>query len=223
MIGDSWFKSTSIRGVADMGMSIVTTAVAVAAAPLSGGASFAGAIALNTALNMSDDAVFTFLDVGGGYKTWDQGGVDLGKRFLSSAATSAIGGGVSGTGGLTDLALRGTSGLGSVVTKSALTGLQGLGSSTLSSAINAIQLNNSGLGWSQTDFNRSLKGGLIGTVGAMAGAGISGGLSWVNLEDGNSIGLSNRVFRTDDLRNLNTLTGNLSDQALQYALGVPLP
>ncbi len=216
---DSWFKSPSIRGVADMGVSLVATAAAIATAPLSGGASFAGAIALNTALNMSDDAVFTFLDVSGGYKTWDQGGVDLGKRFLSSAATSALGGAISGTGGLTDLALRSTSGMGSVVTKTALTGLQGLGSTTLSSAINAVQWNASGFSWSQSDFNRSFKGGLIGTVGAMAGTGISGGLGLINLEDGNSIGLSNRVFRTDDIRNLNTLTGNLSDQALQYALG----
>jgi len=216
---DSWFKSPSIRGVADMGVSIVTTAAAIAAAPLSGGASFAGAIALNTALNLSDDAVFTFLDVSGGYKTWDQGGVDLGKRFLSSAATNALGGVISGTGGLTDLALRSTSGLGSVVTKTAFTGLQGLGTTTLSSAINAVQWNNSGFLWSQSDFNRSLKGGLIGTLGAMAGMGISESLGLINLEDGNSIGLSNRVFQTGDIRSLNTLTGNLSKEALQYALG----
>jgi len=48
----------------------------------------AGSLLANAALNLADDAVFAVLDVGGGYKSWEEAELEFGKKALNSAVNA---------------------------------------------------------------------------------------------------------------------------------------
>jgi murein DD-endopeptidase MepM/ murein hydrolase activator NlpD len=99
---DSWFNAPSVRGVVDLSHKIAAVVVGAVLTPFTGGASMVGAIALtaaiSTAINMSDDLVFGALDVGGGYKDFDEAGFEFGKKTLITAASSVASSAFSGLG-----------------------------------------------------------------------------------------------------------------------------
>jgi hypothetical protein len=213
----SWVKAPTIRGAADLAVMAGTGVIALAAAPVSGGGSILAAAALSTALNMTDDALFTYLDVQGGYKSWDSAGFEFGKKALASAAGSLVGGAFSGAGGLTDLATRGLSGASATVLRSGFAGLESLSTATLTGAINAVTYRNGSLGWSEDAFAASLRTGLIGAAGSASGSLAGGLLRNLNSKGDALYGFSrsNKI----EVESLNTLTGSLVSQGTRYALG----
>lgn len=217
---DSWLKAPTIRSAVDISVTIATAVVATVAAPVTGGASFAAAVALNTAMNMADDAVFTLLDVGGGYKSWEQAGLEFGKKTLATAASSAIGGVFNGFGkagegffssGLTGAVTASTTGMGTVVAKTAMAGLQSVTTSTVTSAINAIHLDGNGLNWSGDVFRSGFESGLRGAAVGMMGGFVTDTMN-LGME-----GYYGKIYK--DGANLSRLAGGLAGQGLNYAMG----
>ena len=124
----SWFKAPTIRGVTDIGVTIAATVV-------SGGATLPALLA-NAAFNLTDDAVFAMLDVGGGYKSWEEAGLDFGKKALSSAVNIGVGQMFNPV----MAAVSATQGMGGVIGSTMVNGMQTFTTSTLTSAVNASLL-----------------------------------------------------------------------------------
>jgi hypothetical protein len=136
----SWFKAPTIRGITDIGVTIAASVM------LPG----AGSLLMNAALNLADDAVFTMLDVGGGYKSWEEAGLEFTKKAACSAVNVGVGGVFNGFGGVSNSffpqgnglsgmvsSVAGTGPMG-VIASTAMTGLQTITTSTLNSAVNAF-------------------------------------------------------------------------------------
>lgn len=201
----SWFQAPSIRGLADLG-------VTIAAGALSGGAALPALLGA-AAMNLADDALFGALDLAGGYKGWEEAGLAFGKAALTQAANVA-------TAGIFDGRL--TTGLkvsGGALGNAALAGTRATVSGLASSAIGAFYWDGQGLAWSADSFSTGARSALIGGAAGATGSLTSSALGRVNLYDGNGIALSGSVFDTQGLRSLNALAGGLAGQAMSYALG----
>ncbi|GAB1482961.1 hypothetical protein MASR2M78_17770 [Treponema sp.] len=210
------FEAPSIRSSIDLGLNIATCIAGVVAAPVSGGTSLAAAVALSTAINSADDAVFTLMDVNGGYRSWEDAGLDFGKKLAISAGTSVIG---AGFGGATTFYNSGSSGLigklggegiKGVMGTSIGLGLQNITSSNLASAVNAVYWNGSGLDWSNDTFNAGLKDSFLSTSSSIVSS-FTGGLMNLGLE-----GFTGDLYTNGT--QLSKTFGNLSGQGLSYAL-----
>ncbi|MDR0402461.1 MAG: hypothetical protein LBH35_02600 [Treponema sp.] len=217
----SWFSAPSLRSVADIAMTAVSV-VAVAAAPLTGGAS----LALGTAINLADDALFTALDLAGGYKSWDEAGFAFGQKALIAVGSSAVGGVFNGfgkaaegsagffnTGGLSgyiDRAL--DQSFDKVVSMGVLSGAQAFSADTVTSALGAVTYSReNGFGWSQDSFSSGLYGGLSGAVSAGIGSFVTGTMN-LGLE-----GFYGQYYA--DGGKLSSVVGGLSGQGVNFASG----
>jgi len=155
-----WMQAPTIRGVADIGMTVVAGA-------LTGGA---GAVAMN----LVDDALFGMMDVSGGYAGWEEAALAFGKKTASSAVSFA-GGQVFG-GALSGLGSAGSAGR--IIGTTARTGMRGVAGSVASSAIGAVGLryddggNAVGLSFSDELFSEGVFGetAVASYLGAMAGS-----------------------------------------------------
>ncbi|AEJ19217.1 M23 family metallopeptidase [Gracilinema caldarium] len=193
----SWFKAPTIRGITDIGVTIAASVM------LPG----AGSLLMNAALNLADDAVFTMLDVGGGYKSWEAAGLEFGKKALSSAVNVGVGQVFSPA----VTALNSTPGVSGVIGRTMVGGMQSFTTSTASSAINAITWDaEHGLGWSSDAFNAGVQGGLISAATGMTSSFTSGMLN---------LGLEGFVGSTyANAATLSNTIGSLAGQGVNYAL-----
>ncbi len=143
----SFMEAPNLRSVANMGMQIVTAVVGAVASPFTGGGSFIAAVALTTAINTVDDAVFAVLDVAGGYKSIEQAGLEFGKTLLTNTATSAISIGIGGSSlvtgaggkafsGLMGAATKELTGMSAVIAKTAIGTMQSVTTTAVTSVIN---------------------------------------------------------------------------------------
>ncbi len=216
----SWFKAPTLRTVADVGVAIAATALV----PGGGLAAMAAA----ATINLADDAVFTMLDVSGGYRSWEAAGTEFGKKALSSAASAAMGGvfngfdgvgeGIFKAGGL-NAGFSSLSGMPGVIAKTTMTGMQSLATSTVTSAINAIQWDGKGLLWSSDAFNAGMQAGLVNAAVGMTSTFTAGSLGQMNLFDGIRNPLTDKVFNTASIANFNSFAGSLAGQGMNFALG----
>jgi len=201
----SWFKAPTIRGVTDIGVTIAATIIT---APAGG---IGGALA-SAAVNLADDAVFTMLDVGGGYKSWEEAGLEFGKK----AACSAVNIGVGQLFSPAIAMANSTQGIGGVIGSTMLSGMQTVTTSTLNSAVNAITWDKEhGLGWSSDAFNAGVQGGLISAATGMTSSFTSGVLNNWNAGD-KLFGFSQ--LNQKDVYTLNSTIGNLAGQGVNFAL-----
>ncbi len=211
----SWFKAPSLRTVGTIASGLAATIMI----PGGGIVAMLGSAAVSTA----STAVFDTMDVAYGYKTWEEAGLDVGKTFLSSAVTSAVGGVFNGfdpgkAGGIAGLT--GSLGKGAV-SKAMLAGAQALTTNVATSAINSINLNG---GWGVGFDTEAFKEGAFGknawasVAGAAGAAAATATLASWNTRDGNAIALSRNVFNTKSLQNFNNLTGGLTSSAIQYGI-----
>ena len=158
-----WLQAPTIRGVVDIG-------VTVAAGILTGGVG-------SLAMNLVDDAVFGLLDISGGYQSWEQAGLDFGKKATLSAVNYS--GGKLFGGALSSLAS--TGGLDKVVGTTLLTGMRTATTGLASSAIGAVGLTFdgnggvTGLGFDVEGFKARAFGeaSVASFAGSMAGAAFS--------------------------------------------------
>ncbi|MDR2759430.1 MAG: hypothetical protein LBB78_08615 [Spirochaetaceae bacterium] len=223
---DSWFQAPSIRSVVDIGnqvvSAVVSTVVGAVAGAFTGGAGFALGVALNTAMNLSDDLFFGVMDASGGFKNWDEVGVEFGKKAAITGAGSLIGGVFNGAGaaagasssflqnGISGMITQNLTGLSKVITQTALTGLQSITTGTVTSALGAVTYNSQdGFGFSRDIFTGSIKGASIGALSGMTGSFTTGMMNW---------GLDGFYgqLHTDGAK-LSSLAGGLAGQGVNYA------
>jgi len=193
-----WFKAPTIRGVADIG-------VTVAASLLSGGAALPAMLGA-AAINLADDAVFGALDIAGGYKAWEEAGLDFGKK-AATAAVNFFGGNLF-SGAMAQAA--DMSGLDAIVGKAALGGIRTAATGFTSSAIQATTWNQEGIGWSSRSFAEGVTGTLAEVLAGGA-SGLSSGIMDLGLE-----GYTGSVYSNGTA--LSGFTGALAGQGTRYAL-----
>ncbi|MDR2102583.1 MAG: hypothetical protein LBP42_00610, partial [Treponema sp.] len=114
---NSSFNAPSIRSAVDLGSKIASAAL-VTLAPVTGGASAIGSMALTAAVSASvsltDDLLFTTLDVSGGYKDIAEAGFEFGKKALMTAASSFASAAFNGIGATVQGALGASAGTGTI-------------------------------------------------------------------------------------------------------------
>jgi hypothetical protein len=197
----SAMKSPTIKSTIDMGVSIAM--LAVGAGPW-----------VSMLVNLADDAVFTALDVSGGYKTRDQGLLEFGKKAGVGIVTTAMGGAF----GTNDAFGKASGFLGmakdsGIIAKTLFGGMQNILTNTASSAINAIELDKAGkLVWNDDSF-------LEGTLGKSAMASYASGMAssfTTGALDTQLRGFGGNTY-TGGLR-LDALAGSLVGQGVGYAM-----
>ncbi|MFP3089647.1 hypothetical protein LQZ21_04905 [Treponema sp. TIM-1] len=224
---DSKFQAPTIRSVVDIGnqvvAAVVSTVVGAVAGAFSGGAGFALGVALNIAMNLSDDLMFSAMDASGGFKNWDEVGVEFGKKTAITGAGSLIGGMFNGIGaaagaassgflqsGISGMVTQNLTGLSKVITQTALTGLQSITTGTVTSALGAVTYNSQdGFGFSRDIFTDSIKGASIGALSGMTGSFTTGVMN---------LGLDGFYGKLQtDGATLSSLGGGLMGQGVNYA------
>jgi hypothetical protein len=202
----SFFSAPSLRTVVDIGIAVAAAAASV----YTGGASL-GLIALT----LVDDAVFTVLDVAGGYKTFDEAGFAFGQKALITFATSAIG---SAFQSLQTIAA-GINGFKGVVAQTALTGAQALTTGTVTSALSAVTYNSrDGFGWSTEAFSAGMRSTLVSAASSMTSTFTSGSLALINSGAGMEKLKGFSLANMKDVSSLNRTIGGLAGQGVNYAL-----
>jgi hypothetical protein len=187
-----WFQAPSIRGIADVGMTVVAGA-------LTGGV---GAIALN----LADDLAFGALDGIAGYRSWEEASLNFGKKVAISTINAGVGQIFSGA----VSSVQTMNGVEGIVGRTTITGMRSFVSEIASSATNAMYWDENGLGWSDEIFNSGIRNGLTGTMAGIAGGNVSGVLN-LGLE-----GFTGRIY-SDGLA-FSNLVGGVAGQGLSYAL-----
>jgi hypothetical protein len=228
---NSRFDAPSIRSVVDVGMqvtsTIVATVVGAVAGAFSGGAGFVLAAAINSAVNLTDDLMFSALDVSGGYKSWDEAGVEFGKKTVITAAGALIGGAFNGIGaaagsalgassssflqsGITGMVTNNLTGISRVMARTALAGIQTITTGTVTSALNAVTYSSrDGFGFSRDVFIGGMKSASIGALSGMTGSFTTGMMN-LGLE-----GFYDSFYA--DGEKLSSLAGGLTGQGVNYA------
>jgi len=138
----------------------------------------AGSLLANAALNLADDAVFAALDVGGGYKSWEEAGLEFGKKALTSAVNIGVGQLYSPV----MTAVSASPGVGGVIGSTLVSGMQTVTTSTLNSAVNAIYWDGKGIAFNSEQFVESSFGrnAIAGYFGSMAGKAFNAGVTPAN-------------------------------------------
>jgi hypothetical protein len=220
----SGFDAPSLRTIADIGMSAVVMAVGIAGSPFTGMGSFLASVAISTAINMSDDLLFTALDVSGGYKDAGEAWFEFGKKTVITAASTAVSGTFNGIGkgvevggkqvqGLTQKAIEGvTSNTGKVLVQTAMVGVQSAATAVTTGLLSGITYNHeNGWGYSTQAAGESILGGLKGGLVSMAGT-FTGGMLNGTLE-----GFTENLYNNGT--KLTGLLGGLAGQGVNFAMG----
>jgi hypothetical protein len=204
---DSFFQAPSLRTVVDIGIAVVATVASV----YTGGSSLA-----LLALTLADDAVFTVLDVAGGYKSWDEAGFAFGKKALISAATTSIG---SAFQGVQAAITTSTTGIQGVIGQTMLSGVKALSTSTVTSALNAVTYSSgSGFGWSKEAYKAGMLGGLTSAAVGMASTFTGGSLGLINSGANMEKLTGFSRLNMQDVGVLNNTLGAVAGQGVNYAL-----
>ena len=225
----SFFTAPTIRSVGQIAGAIAAAVVSVIATPFTGGASLGVAVgmaALVAGISSTNDLIFNTLDAAFGYKTIGEAAFEWGKSSLINLSSSMISGAFSGFGnaayqGLTTTAMMAVDDTaGKILVQTAMTGLQTATTSLATAAISGINYNSKdGWGYNTDIFNEGAKNILGSTVSSMASTFTTGTMQLINsgldmekLKGFNSLNKS-------DLGKLNSLTGSLAGQAVNYAFG----
>ncbi|MDR1618993.1 MAG: M23 family metallopeptidase [Treponema sp.] len=222
----SWFEAPTTRSISEIALQTITGAATLAVSivvPLAAKASVAATIgvisavaAVETAINLVDDAIFFTLDTGFSYKRFDEAGFEFGKKALITASSSIIGavlGGVGNLPGLTGILTENIGFLpGRITAKTLMTGTQAAISGVVTNALSGIQYSHEG-GWSYS--NKTFTGGLAGVginmLSAMTATLTGEVMNW-GLE-----GFYGDVYSNGT--RLSALTGGLAGQGVNYAFG----
>ena len=184
-----------------------------------------GNVLLGAALNMIDDAVFAVMDVSSGYAEAGDAFGALGRKALTSAATSVAGGALNGVGAATDGAsglfvegLRGAVETSSVLGEAAVNAGFAAATATVNKAISTgIEVGFTGGSWD--DFGSAFDS--WEDWGGAAGSAVQAGMNTLAgnffTTDGTNVGLDGRVFNLDALGGAASLTANLAGAATEYA------
>jgi hypothetical protein len=201
----SWMSAPTIRSVVDMAMTIVATAVAPGP----------GALALNTALNTVDDAVFTMMDVSNGMDPL-AAAEGLVKKAATSYVTAKINVGFNGftEGGVEHLGLLQNLRLeGNVVGSTLLKGAEVMTTNITSSGMNAFSVASMFDGGPLFDTDAFMEGSfgtnaMASVMSGMAGQAVTAGLGKFNITSA-----AESKFAT-----FNSTMGGLASTAVTYRM-----
>ena len=167
-------------------------------------------------MNLADDVVFAGIDLAGGYKSPEQVGNELGKKALSSAVSVALAGAGSFVNGLN--AVKGLTGIAKTAFNVGKTGVEGVISTTLNTGIQAMDFSKIGTRDFFDDRQFISQMGSLntwsGTISAMGGSAVSGGLGMLNL--GNVDGFNS--LQIGQIGSLNGFAGSMASTAIGYGI-----
>ncbi len=206
---DGLLGAPTVTMVYDIKFAIAASVVGGAVTAVAGNA--AGA-AVSTAISMTDDAIFTSLDVAVGAQDADDAWEAFGKKAAATLMTNLI------SGGLGEVVNVGST----LVGQAAMAGMQYAASTTTSAAINSLEWNSDS--FFDIDFNTDTfqdatmsDDALAGLAGAVVGAGVTGGLGDFLGSDGTGVALNSEVFDTDAITSFSSLAGNAAKMGVDYA------
>ena len=189
----SWFEPPTLRSVSSVVMEIVGTAV---------GQSWW--------LSYADDLLFAAMDVGGGYKSASEVGLELAKT-AATAASNALG-------GLAGDALKEAGKFANFAAQAGISMTTNYVTSVANSAVQSLYIGEDGkLGFKTENFTKSLYS--TDTISGALGAGITGGMGALNLRDGNNIKLNSNTFNVSGISAFNSLAGGLVQNGVALAMG----
>ena len=197
----SWFEPPTLRSVSSVVMEIVGTAV---------GQSWW--------LGYADDLLFAAMDVGGGYKSASEVGLELAK----TAATAVIGKGIgAGSNALGDLAGKAMQGAGKVANFAVQAGISmttNYVTSVANSAVQSLYIGEDGkLGFKTEDFTKSLYS--ADTISGALGAGITAGLNATTIGYNNQYVNGFNSQQIGNIKTFNSLMGGLTTNTSSLLMG----
>ncbi|MGN0750836.1 MAG: M23 family metallopeptidase [Treponema sp.] len=196
----SWFEPPTIRGISSIVFEVVGTA--------SGQKWF----------SYADDVIFAAIDVGGGFKSPEQVGLELAKTAATAALSAGIGAAGNAVSSSVSAAMDGAGKGWDFLAQSTISMTQSYVSTVGNSAINSVYINSDGtLDFNKEGFVDSLHS--AGTISSVVGAGITGGLNGVYATDSNGIALNGRTFNTNGIHAMTGLAGGLTTNVVSLAIG----
>ena len=196
----SWFEPPTIRGVASIVFEIV------------------GQASSQAWFSYADDLIFAAIDVGGGFKSPEQVGLELAKTAATVVVSMGCSAAGSAIGNVAGKAMEGASKFANFATQAGISAATTYVSTVATSAVNNVQLGaDGGLTFDKDAFGKSLYS--AETIGSVAGAGMTGGLSSINMRDANNLSLNSHTFKTSEIQALNSLAGGLVQNGVTLAIG----
>ena len=196
----SWFEPPTIRGISSIVFEVVGTA--------SGQKWF----------SYADDVIFAAIDLGGGFKSPEQVGLELAKTAATAALSAGIGAAGNAVSSSVSAAMDGAGKGWDFLAQSTISMTQSYVSTVGNSAINSVYINSDGtLDFNKEGFVDSLHS--AGTISSVVGAGITGGLNGVYATDSNGIALNGRTFNTNGIHAMTGLAGGLTTNVVSLAIG----
>ena len=200
---DGLLGAPSVTMVYDIGFAVAASAAGAVVSTVTGNTATGAAV--STAISMTDDAIFTSLDIAVGAQDADDAWEAFGKKAAATLMTNLI------SGGLGEVVNVGST----LVGHAAMAGIQYTASTTTSAAINSLEWNSNS--FFDIDFNTDTfqdatmsEEALAGLAGAMVGAGVTGGL------DGIVDGTIGSEYM--EVAALNRTIGSATNAATQYAM-----
>ncbi len=194
---DGLLGAPTVTMAYDIGFAVAASVAGAAVTAVAGNA--AGA-AVSTAISMTDDAIFTSLDVAVGAQDADDAWEAFGKKAAATLMTNLI------SGGLGEVVNVGST----LVGQAAMAGMQYVASTTTSAAINSLEWNSDS--FFDIDFNTDTfqdatisEDALAGLAGAVVGAGVAGNLEGFSAE------------HASQARSFSGLVGGAAQAGLEYA------
>lgn len=157
---DSWFQPPTLRQVGAIVTEVIGTATG------------------QKWFSYADDLIFAAIDVGGGFKSPEEVGLQLAKTAAVAAVSYGIGTAGSAISGTVSTAMESASKFANFAAQAGITMVQTYATTVASSAINCITFDPDGnLTWDKDSFKKSLYS--ADTIAGVAGAGMTAGLNKV--------------------------------------------
>jgi len=168
-----------------------------------------------------DDALFAMTDLTGGYKSAEEVGLELGKKALTSAVSYGAGAATSALSTAASAALSTASTAANVAAQAGIAAGQSYATSVANSAINSVYINKDGnLDFSGDSFVESLysKDTMASVLSTAASTSISMGGKAFFTNDGNGLGLTDKVFNIKGMSALADMTANATAAGITYGM-----
>ena len=196
----SWFEPPTIRGISSIVFEVVGTA--------SGQKWF----------SYADDVIFAAIDLGGGFKSAEQVGLDLAKTAATAVISMGCSAAGSAIGNVAGKAMKEAGKFANFAAQAGISMATSYATSVGTSFVNNWNLDADGkLAFDAESFGKSTYSAQ--TISAAVGAGFTTGLGELNLKDSNNIALNSKVFKTSEIKALNSLAGGLVQNGVSLAMG----
>ena len=213
----SWFEPPTIRGISSIVFEVVGTA--------SGQKWF----------SYADDVIFAAIDLGGGFKSAEQVGLDLAKTAATAVISMGCSAAGSAIGNVAGKAMEGASKFANFATQAGISAATTYVSTVATSAVNNVQLGADGkLTFNKDAFGKSLYS--ASTIAGAVGAGFTAGLNEISVgartekvKNPKTGKMENQVTYTRanglssaqiaSIQSLNGLAGGLVQNGVSLAMG----